>query len=116
MTRDELIEKVARSILYERYFVPDYDSYKDEKEFWENLDEDHLYDAKSEAVSAIDTIFAALKEPTASMSVAGCEADDPLVGLIDWNGDNCTTREAVNAVWQAMLSASPLAPNNKENK
>lgn len=69
MTRDELIEKVARSILYERFFIPDMHNYKDEKEFWEDLDEDHMQDAKSEATAAINTIYEALKEPTPQMQI-----------------------------------------------
>lgn len=107
MTRDELIEKVARSILYERYFVSDCDNYKDEKEFWDDVDEDNLYDAKSEAVAAIDTIFAALKEPTRNMKTAW---DDD---MSDWINEDI---EDPWHPWVVMLNASPLAPNNKENK
>lgn len=95
MTRDELIEKVARSICKFTYG-------DDNDDVWHTFTD--------EAIAAIDTVFASMKEPSEIMSIAGCKADDPLGELVDWNGDNCTTREAVNTVWQAMISASPLAP------
>lgn len=83
MTRDELIEKVARAI----YVADDMDeTYEEMETFFKCL-----------ATSAIDTIFTALKEPTDEMEKSAIDAAE----------DDC--------LWQAMLNASPLAPNNKEN-
>lgn len=61
----------------------------------------------------LSTILAALQEPKERMNVAGCQADDPLGALIDWQGENCTPREGVANVWQAMLNASPLGEQSE---
>lgn len=42
--------------------------------------------------------------------VAGCREDDIIGELVDWKGENCTTRDAVTRVYRAMLAASPPAP------
>lgn len=87
MTRNELREKVARAICYS------------------DMNED-VFDALSayqkeqftcNAEAALDTIFAALKEPTEDMTVNGYV--------------HCYKP---SQTWQAMLSASPLAPKGKE--
>lgn len=46
-------------------------------------------------------------EPTEEMKVAGCKEDDILGELVDWRGDNVTTRDAVARVYRAMLAAAP---------
>lgn len=87
MTRDELREKVARAICYSDMNEDVFDALSayQKEQFICNAD------------AAIDTIFAALKEPTEEMETAAIDAGD----------DDC--------LWQAMLSASPLAPS-KEKK
>lgn len=78
------------------------------------------------AISAADAVSAAGVVPdgwylvpavsTEEMNVAGCKADDPLGGLVDWRGNETTTREAVDTVYRAMLSAAPPAPLRTEEE
>lgn len=46
-------------------------------------------------------------KPTEAMKVAGCDHDDPLGRLVDWNEGNVTTRETVAGVYEAMIAAAP---------
>lgn len=92
MTRDELREKVARAICYTlpgTGNIDDHFTNEHTRELWVNL-----------ADAAIDTIFAALKEPTHDMCMAYY---------------NTTLNDSASTDWQAMLSASSLAPS-KEKK
>lgn len=114
MTRDELREKVARAILIERFFETDRHNYVDVDEFWQLLDDDHKYDASNEADAVLDTIFAALKEPTDEMSDAGVKSDVLLSAIIDWQGSYTPKEDVASDIWELMLSASPLAPKGKE--
>lgn len=90
MTRDELIEKVARSM---------------DSQLW--LDKDNWIDIPSLTLSrslqfaevAINTIFDALKEPTDEMCFAAEE--------YDWEANHDIT---FSECFVSMLSASPLAP------
>lgn len=52
-------------------------------------------------------------EPTEAMNVAGCKEDDILGELVDWRGENTTTRETVARVYRAMLAAAPPAPETR---
>lgn len=101
MTRDEMIEKVARALCLDAGEIPDQETpYNPNADFvWQ------FY--KWSAVVVIDTIFAALKEPTRNMKTAW---DDD---MSDWINE---VIEDPWHPWVVMLSASPLAPNNKENK
>lgn len=87
MTRDELREKVAKSMGDMYVVIP------------ENY--------KSLADAAIDTIFAALKDTTKEMDMAAYESEG-----VGYFGENYTFIEP-EYVWQSMLSASPLAPKEK---
>lgn len=85
MTRDELREKVAQSICYS-------DMYED---VFDVLSADQKEQFICNADAALDTIFAALKEPTEEMmKTIGATSVQRLV-------------------WHKMLSASPLAPKEK---
>ena len=48
-------------------------------------------------------------EPTEEMKVAGCDHDDPLGRLVDWQGAGVTTREVVAGVFGAMIAAAPTS-------
>ncbi len=50
------------------------------------------------------------REPTEAMNVAGCKEDDILGELVDWRGENTTTRETVARVYRAMIAAAPVTP------
>lgn len=86
MTRDELREKVARAICYSDMNDDVFD------ELFAYQKEQFICNADA----AIDTIFAALKEPTEEMIDAFFEQQ---------SGDEEPTKS-----WELMLSASPLAP------
>lgn len=94
MTREELIEKVAISI---------------HETMWANVDFDRLHGQqkkhlRKEAEIAVNTIFAALKEPTEEMIDAYFN-----------NSLAATTMAGICANdWQSMLAASPLAPEEKK--
>jgi len=84
MTRDEMIEKVAESIYRDRNGAG--------CKHWNRLPNSHRHPYLQDAKSAIDTIFAALQDPTEEMMRA--------IGATS----------VQRLVWQAMLAASPLAP------
>lgn len=86
MTRDELIEELESII------------------FHHELEGDETRDT---ATVILDTIFGALKEPTREMKTAW---DDD---MSDWINEDI--KDPWHP-WVVMLNASPLAPNNKENK
>jgi hypothetical protein len=50
------------------------------------------------------------REPTEVMLVAALDATDPLGKLVNWEGDNCNTRDAVRDAYRAMLATAPAAP------
>lgn len=88
MTRDELIERVAEAI------------HKERNGFgcmaWARTQAVYKDAYRSDARASINTIFAALKEPTEEMTVNGyVHCYKPL------------------STWQAMLNASPLAPKGE---
>lgn len=94
MTRDELIEIVVDSLAASESETCD-------RHYW--------------AQEAINTIFAALKEPTEEMSDAGVKSDVLLSAIIDWQGSYTPKEDVASDIWELMLSASPLAPS-KEKK
>lgn len=53
-------------------------------------------------------------EPTEEMKVAGCDHDDPLGRLVDWQGKDVTTREVVAGVFGAMIAAAPTPIDHAE--
>lgn len=81
-----MVEKVARAI----YAV-------DGGKGW-HLHEKFYMDSARAAIEA-------MREPTEIMLVAGCNHDDPLGGLVDWRGENVTTRETIGGVFTAMIDA-----------
>lgn len=80
--REELIEKVARAIAT-----------------WDQVDEDSDRDYyEGMATAAIDTIYAAMQEPSNHMTACGMDSIDmPFYDVIE-------------RVYKAMITASPLAP------
>lgn len=117
MTRDELIEELESII------------------FHHELEGDETRDT---ATVILDTIFAALKDSTEQMDDAARHLMMWLDGYPRPTYKNLTTHcrlmgkplpnvcpnidhvppkaQRLSWIWQAMISASPLAPNNKENK
>lgn len=84
MTRDEMIGAISHAIVVgESNYIP----------------------SKVTAEAILNTIFAALKEPTEEMRERGYDA----IGDEDLN----PTTLGMNQLWQAMLTASPLAPEGE---
>ena len=117
MTRNELIEKVARELCLSDGMDPDQDVIAGQAAGYENFGPRFQSAERSQnmcgnrnymadASVAISTILAALQEPTGEMNVAALQWSYNKYGKPIGN-------EAAHGCWRAMLNASPLGEQSE---